>query len=98
MAALALAVSIRIKPEHVERFMAAVEENGRAARESEPGCQVFDILVDPQDRTQVLLYEVYADEAALDAHQNTPHFKKYLESAVPLLASRERRVLRRVAP
>ena len=88
--AFVLEVQIRIKPENVERFMAKVLENGAAARK-EPGCRTFDVLVDPADNTKVMLYEVYADEKAFEAHQATPHFKKYLAEAVPLLASRERR-------
>ena len=44
----------------------------------------------------VLLYEVYADEKAFQAHQETPHFQKYLAEAVPLLASRERRFWKRL--
>ena len=93
-----LAVDIRIKPEHVDKFMAAILANGKAARETEPGCRGFEILVDPEDRTHVMLYETYDSEAAFQAHQQTAHFKHYLETAVPLLASRERRVWRRAAP
>ena len=89
-----LQVEIRIKPENVESFMAKALENGAAARE-EPGCRTFDVLVDPADKTKVMLYEVYADEKAFEAHQATPHFKKYLAEAVPLLASRERRFWKR---
>jgi autoinducer 2-degrading protein len=85
----ALQVQIRIKPENVEAFMAKALENGAAARK-EPGCRTFDVLVDPADKTKVMLYEVYADEKAFEAHQATPHFKKYVAEAVPLLASRER--------
>jgi len=96
--AFVLAVDIRIKPDCVEKFMAAVEENGKAARETEPGCRTFDILVDPEDRTHVMLYEAYDNDAAFEAHQQTPHFRKYLETAVPWLESRERRFWRRVAP
>ncbi|HEU4644093.1 MAG TPA: putative quinol monooxygenase [Burkholderiales bacterium] len=92
-----LAVNIRIKPEHVERFMARLLENARAARE-EPGCRQFEVLVDPADRTKVLLFEVYDDPQAFEAHQQTPHFRKYLAEAVPLLASRERQVLQRALP
>jgi (4S)-4-hydroxy-5-phosphonooxypentane-2,3-dione isomerase len=88
-----LLVSIRIKPENVDRFMTGIGENARAARK-EPGCRQFEVLVDPKDRTRVVLFEVYADEQAFEAHQATPHFKKYLAEAVPLLASRERQVLR----
>jgi len=90
-----LEVRIRIKPEHVENFMSKLAENAKAAR-TEPGCKTFDVSVDPNDRTSVLLYEVYADEKAFQAHQETPHFKKYLAEAVPLLASRERRFWKRV--
>ena len=89
-----LVVNIRVKPDNVERFMKQALENAREARK-EPGCRQFDVLVNPKDRTQVLLYEVYVDEKAFETHQQTPHFKKYLAEAVPLLASRERHVYRR---
>jgi len=91
----ALQVQLAVKPENVDKFMSKLMENARAAR-GEPGCKTFDVLVDPQDRTKVMLYEVYADEKAFEAHQATPHFKKYLAEAVPLLASRERRFWKRV--
>jgi quinol monooxygenase YgiN len=94
---LVLQVMIQIKPENVDSFMQKVIENGKAAR-TEPGCRQFDVLVDPKDRTRAMLYEVYADEKAFDAHQQTAHFKKYLAEAVPLLASRERHVWKRAAP
>ncbi|HEU4924257.1 MAG TPA: putative quinol monooxygenase [Burkholderiales bacterium] len=90
-----LVVNIRIKPESVDAFMKLLKENAAAARK-EPGCRQFDVLVDPKDRTQVMLYEVYDDEKAFEAHQQTPHFKKYVAEAVPLLAARERQVFSRV--
>jgi quinol monooxygenase YgiN len=92
-----LSVDLRIKPENVEAFTAKAIENAAASRK-EPGCRQFDVLVDPKDRTKVLLYEVYADEKAFDTHQQTAHFKQYVAEAVPLLASRERHVWKRVAP
>jgi len=92
-----LQVNIRITPENVDVWMKKALENATAARK-EPGCRQFDVLVDPGDRTNVMLYEVYNDEAAFEAHQQTPHFKKYLADAVPLLASRERHVWKRASP
>ncbi|HTQ76001.1 MAG TPA: putative quinol monooxygenase [Burkholderiales bacterium] len=92
-----LSVDLRIKPENVESFTAKAIANAAASRK-EPGCRQFDVLVDPKDRTKVLLYEVYADEKAFDAHQQTAHFKQYVAEAVPLLASRERHAWKRVAP
>ena len=92
-----LLVNIRIKAENVDRFMKGIGENARAARK-EPGCRQFEVLVDPKDRTKVVLFEVYDDEKAFEAHQQTPHFKKYVADAVPLLASRERHALQRALP
>jgi len=46
----------------------------------------------------VMLYEVYDDAKAFEAHQQTAAFKVYLAEAVPLLASRERNVWKRVSP
>ena len=89
-----LVVNIRIKPENVNAFMKQLNENAAAARK-EPGCKQFDVLVDPKDKAKVMLYEVYSDEKAFEAHQQTPHFKKYLAEAVPMLAARERSVWQR---
>jgi len=86
-----LVVNIRIKPENVERWMKMAMDNAREARK-EPGCRQFEVLVDPTDKTKVVLFEIYNDDKAFEAHQATPHFKKYLAEAVPLLASRERQV------
>lgn len=97
MSQFALLVSLETQPEHQQRFLQLAEENAARSRQ-EPGCMQFDVLVDPQDPNQILLYEIYADSAAFEAHQQTAHFKDYLEHAVPLLAQRERRFLTRVAP
>jgi quinol monooxygenase YgiN len=94
---LVLQVNIRIKPEAVDSFMKQVLENARAARK-EPGCRQFEVLVNPEDKTSVMLFEVYDDQKAFDTHQAGEAFKKYLAQAVPLLASRERAFWRRAAP
>lgn len=98
MAAFVLQVNLKVKPELLDKFMAAILANGKATRETEPGCRAFDILVDPDDKARLMLYEVYDSEAAFQAHQQTAHFKHYLETAVPWLESRERHVWRRAAP
>jgi quinol monooxygenase YgiN len=90
-----LQVQIRIKPENVDAFMEKLAENAADARK-EPGCKQFDVVVDPKDRTSVMLYEVYVDEKAFEEHQKGTAFKKYVAEAVPLLASRERHVWKRV--
>jgi quinol monooxygenase YgiN len=88
-----LLVDLKVKPENVAAFTRKVLENAAAAR-GEPGCRHFDVIVDPQDPTRMMLYEIYDDEKAFQAHQQTPHFKRYLAEAVPLLDSRQRHVWR----
>lgn len=84
-----LAVSITIKPENVDAFMKQVIANAEATRK-EAGNRQFEVLVDPNDKTKIMLFEIYDDEKAFESHQQTAHFKDYLANAVPLLASRER--------
>lgn len=71
---IALVVTLHVRPEHRETLLAAITAQGAASREREPGCLQFDICVDGDDPNRVLLYEVYAGEAAFDAHGKTPHF------------------------
>jgi autoinducer 2-degrading protein len=93
-----LVVNCRIRAGQIETLMKELLANAKAARETEPGCLQFDVLVDSKDPARLMLYEVYEDEAAFEAHQQAPHFKRYLEQGVPLLESRERTVYRRTAP
>ncbi|NIO40447.1 MAG: antibiotic biosynthesis monooxygenase, partial [Burkholderiales bacterium] len=59
MSAFTLMVHLRARPDQVEQFMQMALENAAAARETEPGCQQFDVLVDPDDPTKIAFYEVY---------------------------------------
>jgi quinol monooxygenase YgiN len=54
------------------------------------------VLVDPKDRTVAMLYEVYLDDKAFEAHQQTPHFKYLAEAAPDCLA--QRHVWKRAGP
>jgi autoinducer 2-degrading protein len=77
----ALIVSLRIRPEKRDRFLAAAEANSTASVRDEPGCVRFDVVVDQADPNHFFYYEVYVDEAAFDAHKKTPHYAKWREAA-----------------
>lgn len=98
MPSFTLLVQIEIKKDAIDKFMPLALENARATRETEPGCRQFDVLVDPADPSRVVFYEIYDDEAAFEAHQQTVHFKHYLDTALKYVSSRTRIPLRRVAP
>ena len=57
----------------------------------EPGAQLFLISRAKDNPSQFLFYELFRDEAAFKAHQESAHFKTYIAGqALPLLAKRER--------
>ena len=43
----------------------------------ENDCYQFDVIVSQEDENTFMFYEVYKDEAALEAHRNAPHYKKW---------------------
>src|SRR5258708_5400346 len=84
-AAFVNAVDLDIVPADMEKFMAAIKENG-AASVKEPGCREFNIQVLASNPNHVFLYEVYDSAAALDAHRTTDHFKKYAATTANMVA------------
>jgi quinol monooxygenase YgiN len=57
----------------------------------EPGAKMFLISRAKENPAQFLFYELFRDEAAFKAHQESTHFKTYIAGeALPLLARRER--------
>ena len=70
------AVDLDIAPEHMAKFLEAIKDNG-ANSVKEPGCREFNIQVLASNPNHVFLYEVYDNEAALTAHRETAHYKKY---------------------
>jgi quinol monooxygenase YgiN len=90
------AVDLDIVPAERAKFLAAVKENG-AASVKEPGCRRFDILVLASNPNHVLLYEVYDNEAAYQAHRATDHFKKYAATTASMIAQRNARPMTPIA-
>ena len=74
---IGLIVTFKIKPEHKDAFMASLEGDARGSNNDEPGCLQFDVLQDNEDPNRVHLYEIYRDEAAVEAHRAAPHYTKW---------------------
>jgi autoinducer 2-degrading protein len=77
---IALFVTLDVRPERRDDFLAAITAQGAASLEREPGCLHFDVCEDAERPNRFLLYEVYEDEAAFDAHGQTPHFAVWAEA------------------
>jgi quinol monooxygenase YgiN len=70
-------VDFRLQPGAMKAFMPLMLENAERSRTDEPGCDRFDVLVPAGETDRVFLYEIYRDEAAFQAHLQTPHFKAF---------------------
>jgi quinol monooxygenase YgiN len=75
------------------QFLSLLRDHAQLTRQEEPGCLRFDI-VKPLDESRtpipnrLLLYELYADPAALAAHRRNPRLPDFRAAAGPLLKSR----------
>jgi quinol monooxygenase YgiN len=71
--------------------VAAILERFLPEAQREPGAALFLISRARDNPAQFLFYELFRDEAAFKAHQDSPHFATYIAGeALPLLAKRER--------
>lgn len=77
---IVLMVSIRIKEGHKDEFMEEMLGDAIGSNRDEPGCLRFDVLQDNDDVNLIHLYEVYQDEASLEAHRQAPHYLKWRDA------------------
>ena len=78
---LAIWVKVRIKPDQRQRFLKAIEVDALGSERDEPGCLRFNVLQDAQDENVYYFYEVYKDQAALEAHRAAPHYAVWRAAA-----------------
>jgi len=95
------AVDLEIAPDQIEAFIAALKENA-AATIREPGCRQYDVLQSAANPNQILIYEVYENSAAVEAHRASEHFKKYQAATGKMIVKRQSRpmttIVRNVKP
>lgn len=94
-----LYVTVQVKPEQLTEFLELIRYDAEHSEKDEPGCLRFDVIQDREDPNRFYYYEVYRNEAALEAHRQTPHFKHYAEKSRSLLAAPpERRMGKNLVP
>src|SRR5436190_1299580 len=82
----ALVVSLSVKADLRDKFLAAAEDDSISSVRDEPGCVRFDVLQDNSDPNHFYYYEVYRDEPGYQAHLQAPHFARWRAAAAEVLA------------
>lgn len=70
-------------------FRSLVDANARASVRTEPGCRRFDVIEPLGEPDRVLLYEIYDDRAAFDAHCRAAHFLAFDAASRDLVATKQ---------
>lgn len=78
---IALIVSLQVREDKLDDFLAAIEENAERSFTDEPGCLYFDVTRDTKDPLHFVFYELYADQNAVEEHRAAPHFAVWRTAA-----------------
>ncbi|MFJ4348844.1 putative quinol monooxygenase [Pseudomonas sp. NPDC089401] len=80
----AFILKAKTRPEMAEAFEALFRAYVEPSRQ-EPGCIEYHMLRDQQDPSLFVFYEVWADQAALDAHSALPHMVEFFDKRMDYL-------------
>src|SRR5262245_47494523 len=85
----AIIAYLTAKPGLEEKFKEAMTAQAQRCLASEPGCLQFDVAQDAKNPTRFVMLEVYKDDAAIKAHQDSLHFKDFRPVISELVAERK---------
>lgn len=68
-------------------------ERCQAPTREEPGCEVYDLHVTVGDPDEMMMYEIWQSEAALERHRTTPHLAMLRQTTADLLVEPNRVVV-----
>lgn len=78
-------VHVHVKAENRDDFIRASLENASNTVQ-EPGNLRFDVIQQLDDPNRFMLYEVYLDEDAMDAHKLTAHYAAWRDAVADWMA------------
>jgi quinol monooxygenase YgiN len=80
---------LQIEAAQLAAYTAAVKEEIQASVRVEPGVLAIYAVAEKDEPTRIRFFEIYADEAAYQAHRQSPHFRKYFETTKSMITSRK---------
>ena len=77
--AFVVIAELQVPAEHRDAFLQLCQFDSEHSVAGEPGCRQFDVITQPEAPETIVLYEVYDDRAAFDAHLTMPHYAAFAE-------------------
>ena len=81
-------VELDIDPAQREEFHVNMMTHSEATLKGEKGCLVFDVFVDARNPNRYALFELYADEPAVDEHRFSRQLAKHRTEVDPAILTR----------
>lgn len=78
-----------IDPAQLEPYKAAVREEIETSVRIEPGVLAIYAVAEKDNPAKLRLFEIYADDAAYDAHIASAHFRTYAETTKDMITSKK---------
>lgn len=80
---------LEIDPARLEAYTAAVKQEMEISVRVEPGVIAIYSVAEKDRPNRLRFFEIYADEAAYQAHIQSAHFRKYFETTKDMIKSRK---------
>ena len=77
MSSVTVVATLRAATGKADALAALLTEQAGVIRNTEPRCLVYRVHRATQDPDAFLFYEIYADDAAFDAHRASPHLAQF---------------------
>ena len=85
MPKLAIIATIEVAPGRMNEYLPLALAHRERCLRDEPGTLHFELMRPRDDDNKVMLYEVYRDEAAFDAHWNGASMKRIREEGAGII-------------
>ncbi len=93
----AIIAYLTVKPGKEAEFREKMTAQAKRCLANEAGCLQFDVVQDPKTPTRFVMLEVYRDDDAIKAHQESQHFKDFRPVVGELVAERKVEVFHMVS-
>ena len=89
MSRICLVVDFKVEPGTKTQFLEIIREHAAQTLANEEGCLQFEVCDPFEGEDRVFLYEMYAGEAAFEAHKASPILARTRERYADVLVSRD---------
>jgi quinol monooxygenase YgiN len=83
--AIGVVATLKVAPGKESDFEAVFRELAAQVKANEPGNQMYRVFKSKADANTYVVMEIYADQAAVDAHNSSAHFMAAMPKIVPTM-------------